>query len=463
LTVCTLRSRFGDPDTWWHLRTGQFIWQTRSVPSVDPFSFTAAGKPWVAQEWLAQLSLYAAWSAGGYQGLQIWSCVLAAAMLLGGYFLCWRRCRDPLTAFLGAMGIWFFSTIGLVARPHLAGYLLLIATMLVMEAGRTADSRWYFALPPLFALWINLHSSFILGIAVVLIGLIGCCFDFRAGLLECHRAPLIVRRRLMLSLLLSIIALLVNPVGPRLVWYPIDVMLHQHLNLGFTTEWQPMAFSDARAWALPAVAGLILLTALLKRSVLCLDELALLTAGFLFAAQHGRMLFVFGIFAMPILCRLLAAAPARSRKEHPAFNAVLLGMIACGVWVALPDEHTLRTQVETHVPAAAVDFIERNHLQGPLLNEYGFGGYLIWRMPERRVFIDGRADVYEPAGVLAEYLRWATATEDPHLLLNRYGIQVCLLPQGHPLSHVIPLLAGWKQAYADSVAIVFVRQTGPPA
>src|SRR6185436_15487802 len=72
LSVLTVRSRFNDPDLWWHLKTGEIIWNTHSIPSVDLFSFTTNNHPWTAHEWLSQVTIYGGWKAGGYTGLMIW-------------------------------------------------------------------------------------------------------------------------------------------------------------------------------------------------------------------------------------------------------------------------------------------------------------------------------------------------------------------------------------------------------
>src|ERR1700730_708698 len=66
LTVLTVRGRFSDPDMWWHLKTGEIIWNTHSIPQVDVFSFTAAGRPWITQEWLSEVTIYGAYKLGGY-------------------------------------------------------------------------------------------------------------------------------------------------------------------------------------------------------------------------------------------------------------------------------------------------------------------------------------------------------------------------------------------------------------
>ncbi len=92
-----------------------------------------------------------------------------------------------------------------------------------------------------------------------------------------------------------------------------------------------------------------------------------------------------------------------------------------------------------------------------MLNEYVFGDYLIWALPEQKVFIDGRGDVFDWTGVFAEYGRWATLSEDPNLLLNRHGVRFCLLSKSSPMAHVMDLLPNWRRTYSDDVAAIFVR------
>src|SRR3989442_3061953 len=87
LTVLTVRSRLNDPDLWWHLKTGEIIWTTHSIPRTDLFSFTTNNHAWTAHEWLSQVSIYGAWKLGGYTGLMIWLCVFPSALFIAGYVL----------------------------------------------------------------------------------------------------------------------------------------------------------------------------------------------------------------------------------------------------------------------------------------------------------------------------------------------------------------------------------------
>jgi len=397
---------------------------------------------------------------GGYSGLMLWVCALGSLVLIAGYALCWLCSGNGKIAFLGAMGIWFFGTIGLVVRPHLIGLLLLSCELIILQLGRTRDTRWYFALPPLFALWINLHSSFAFGLIVLAVVLACSLPTLQAGLLITRPSPKQDTKRLAVCLALSIAALFLNPIGPKLIWYPLDVMINQPLNVASVSEWQPAPFSDGRAWALVGIAGLILLVPILRRTSLLLEELVLASLAFVLAAQHQRMLFLFGIVAMPIVCRILADTwqQNESRREHVVVNGVLLAIVAVAVISGFPKQRNLVSLVDGVMPVRALDYIRHAGLSGPMVNEYVFGGYLIWAAPERKVFIDGRADVYEAAGVLAEYGRWATVRESPNALLDRHGIRLCLMSRTHPMTRIMPLLANWKTVYSDDLSVVFARQ-----
>src|SRR5580700_8521210 len=81
LAVLTVRSRFNEPDLWWHLKTGEIIWNTHSIPRTDLFSFTTNNHAWIAHEWLSQVTIYGAWRFGGYTGLMLWLCVFSSLLL----------------------------------------------------------------------------------------------------------------------------------------------------------------------------------------------------------------------------------------------------------------------------------------------------------------------------------------------------------------------------------------------
>jgi hypothetical protein len=191
-----------------------------------------------------------------------------------------------------------------------------------------------------------------------------------------------------------------------------------------------------------------------------MHEVLLLAAGTWLAVSHQRMTFVFGILAAPLVTRLCAEAwgASASERDHPVANAALIVASLLLAIAAFPQRAALMKQVEDHNPVKAVEFINAHPLSGHMLNDWIYGGYLIWAAPAHPVFIDGRGDVFEWTGVMSDFGNWATLREDPRILLDKYSIDFCLLSRGSPMSHVLPLLPGWRPAYSDDTAIVFVHE-----
>ena len=459
LAVLTVRARFDDPDMWWHLKMGEVIWTTHAIPLADTFSYTTNHQASIPQEWLAQLTIYSAYKWGGYSGLMLWLCFFPGALVIAGYGLCTLYSGNLKVAFLGAMLIWLFGTIAFSIRPQVIAYLLLIAELLLIHLGRTRNPRWFFCLPIVFAVWINCHGSFILGIIVTGVFFFSSLFSFRLGSLVSQRWDPHCRRMLVLALVLSVAALFLNPVGIKQILYPFDTMLNMHLLMGNVAEWAPLNLKEARGVALLTVLLCGFLLVAMRRSEILLEELLLLALGTWLAVSHVRMLFAFGILAAPILTRQLSTSWEGYNIEEDRIwpNAVLIGVSVLAVVLAFPSRQNLEKQVEEQSPQKAVEFIKANRLSGPMLNDYGFGGYLIWAAPEHPVFIDGRTDIYEWSGVLGEFENWANLRSDPNALLQKYKIGFCLLERQSPMVRLLPLLHEWKIVYSDNNAVILVR------
>jgi len=460
VTVCTVRERFDDPDLWLHLKTGQIVWNTHHVPQSDTFSYTTHHQPTIPHEWLAQTLIFAAYRLGGYTGLMLWLCLACSAIVIATYAFCAVYSGNAKVSLAGGMLVWFFATIGFAIRPQLIGYLLLIVELAALHLGEIRDRRWFFVLPPLFAVWVNVHGSFSLGLVLACILLFNSFFDFEKGLLVAQRWRRNTRRTFALALAASFPALLLNPSGMRLVLYPFHALGSMTVAVSPVSEWQPPSMGDPRSLGMMAALACIVLLAVVRRSPLFLQEALFLAAGTYLASSHRRLFFVFGILAAPVLCRLLADtwdkyAPERDR---PAANAVLIVLALFVCWLAFPSKENLEAQVAAKSPVDAVKFIERSHLSGPMLNDWGNGGYLVWAAPDHPDFIDGRGDPFDETGVTQEFGDWATLRTDPRILLDKYAISFCLLSRDAPMSFVLPLLPDWKLAYADAGFMVFERK-----
>ena len=283
-------------------------------------------------------------------------------------------------------------------------------------------------------------------------------FEFELGSLVSHRW-IRYRNRSSWSLIGSVAALLVNPVGIKQILYPFDTLMNMHFTMANVEEWSPLKLNEARGIGLMAIVFCCFLLPIARKAELFLDELLLLGMGTWLAVGHLRMLIVFGILAAPILSRQLAGFWENYdvEKDRMLPNAVLISLSLLIVFVAFPSRQNLESQVEAKSPVKAVAYMKDNHLAGPILNEYGFGGYLIWAAPEYPVMMDGRGDVYEWSGFMGEFGNWMGLQSDPNLMLNKYKVNLCLLSSTSPMVHVFPLLRGWKQVYSDNISVIFVR------
>jgi len=463
LAVLTVRSRFDDPDLWWNLKTGEVIWTTHTIPVYDLFSYTTNHHAWIPHEWLAQLVIYAAYHWGGYSGLMFLLCLLTSTLLLAGYALCSLYSGNAKVGFMGALIVWLFSTIGLAIRAQMIGYIFLIVFLLVIQLGRTRNPRWFFCLPLLFAVWVNCHASFILGLIVGAVYWATSLLTFRAGSLESKRWDYHCRRNLGYSLIFSAGALFLNPGGIKQILYPLETIINMPLLVGNVAEYAPLRMSEPRGIALMALLLASFLLVMTHRSRMYWDEAMLLVLATWMAVSHMRMLFVFGILAAPILSRQFSDLwdGYDEQTDRPGLNAAMIAVALIVVWFAFPSRWNLEEQVAATSPVHAVEFIKANHLSGPMLNDHAFGGYLIWAAPEHPVFLDGRTDVFEWTGVFGEFGNWATLRSDPDGLLKKYSISFCLLNPESPMVRVLPLLPDWKVIYSDSNSVILARTPGP--
>ncbi|HUY82430.1 MAG TPA: hypothetical protein VMU92_11965 [Acidobacteriaceae bacterium] len=463
LAELTVRNRFDDPDMWWHLKTGQVIWNSHHIPTTDLFSYTTHHHAWVPHEWLSQVLIYGAYRLGGYSGLMVWLCVLAAALAIAGYLLCAEYSGNAKVGFLGGALVWFFSTMVLAVRPQMIGYLLLEVELLLLWLGHKRSLRWFYGLPVLMAVWVNCHASFFFGL-IVLGVFVGCSFlDFEVGSLVAERWSEVQRRTLAIASGLSAVAVFLNPVGVRQVLYPVNTLFHQHIVVAMIDEWKPLPLNDPRGIALLGILAFIGLYVIAQRTArIYVHEVVLLAMGAWLGLGHKRMVIVFGILAAMVVARLLAKSwkGYDAEKDKPVANAVLLALAALIVVVAFPSRNDLMRQVEQKSPVKAVEYVKAHHLTGNMMNTFTNGGYLIWALPEHPVFVDGRADVYEWTGVLPEVAAWATAKSDPNTLLDKYEVSFCLLERGTQIANEMRLLPNWKPVYADRQSVIFVRTSG---
>src|ERR1019366_3884255 len=252
-------------------------------------------------------------------------------------------------------------------------------------------------------------------------------------------------------------ALFVNPFGYKLVLYPYTLLLPQKGVMQHIEEWQPVHFSTVNGKLALIVIFALLVAALFSRRPWTLDE-ALLTAFAVWTAlSHVRFLFFAGLILVPILAPRLKLFPPYERDlDKPWLNAGIIAAVVGGLIFFFPSAAQLQQKVDEEYPKAALDFMQRQHINGRIFNQYKWGGYMEWNAPALKTFIDGRADIFVYNGVFEDFLS-ATALEHSFEILDKYKIDYVFLQPKEPLDYLLEHSSSWHPIYSDKVAVLFER------
>ncbi|HEY1427384.1 MAG TPA: hypothetical protein VGF50_11980 [Caulobacteraceae bacterium] len=447
---------FIDGDTNWHVAAGHWILAHHTVPTTDPFSYTWAGKRWVAHEWLSEVLMALAYDGGGWSGV-----VLLIGAAAGLAF--WMIARE-LQLWLGPLG----QIIGLAltfcclcdfiyARPHIIAMPVLVFWTRQLLAARRAGKAPPLELAPLMVLWANLHASFIFGLA-----LIG---PFALEALVAQPDKLRTLRDWAFFGIVAAAFALATPQGFEGIRFPFMVLGMKVLpNI---LEWRGANFQN------PTWFEAALLTTLffgLWRGVKIPFFRMILLVGLLYMAlEHVRQEAVLAALAPLLLAEPFGRAlkPTRDgpRLAPPvgwkpdwripsvpvAVTLAVIAAVVVGARLATP----LVRRDNANVPVTAITHVPPELLGQHVFNEYAFGGYLIFKGV--KPYVDGRADMYGDAFV-KEYLQIAGGAQpDVDNAFRRWNITWAIISPRDGLVRVLGDRPGWRELYRDAFAVVFAR------
>jgi hypothetical protein len=448
--------RIAESDIWWVLRNAQHLVNTHSFPRVDSYSFTAAGSPWLDKEWLSGLAYYGGFQALGLRGLLLVYFSVLVLIYVGVYLRCCYAGADRKDAVVATLAAICLGGVSIAPRTLLFGWLCMAGLLLLIDLfPRHERSIWL--VPPLFALWINLHGSWVFGLAVLSITVAAGLVEGEWGLVVATRWTRRQLTQLLLVCLASVAALFVNPFGYKLVWYPFDLGFRQHAVVNFMDEWQPVDFSTWNGKLAMLLILALLAAGLFSARKWRLVDIALTSFALWTALSHSRFMFFAGLVIVPILApRMTLFEPYRPELEKPWLNAAIIAVVVSLMIVFLPSNASLQQRIDAEYPKAALDFMEANHIKGRIFNQYKFGGYMDWHTRDLKPFIDGRADIFVYNGVFDDFIK-ATALHDSLEILDKYKIDYVLYEPNQPLSYLLEHSGQWRPIYSDSSAVLFER------
>lgn len=439
---------FADGDVSWHVAAGQWMIAHGKVPFTDPFSYSAAGKPWVAHEWLSEVVMGAAYNLAGFSGVAVLLIASLSTLMLLLWLELGRWLRPVMTAAI-LMAVMVTIIPFLTARPMALTWPLLafwtVRLMHARERGR-APPLW---LALVMLLWVNLHASFALGL--LLIG----PFALEALIEENDKKRVIVGWGSFG--LLCAVACLINPNTTTAFLMPIGAFTSKNITL--IQEFRPtdMSFTPGFEYSLLLLLAMCLGRGAKVRPIMLLAVLGMLHL----ALQHMRHQVLFVIVAALLLARPIGSTEEGETSQDgallPAPRLLRLAtagfVLLAGIRLAQP----LSPPDSTVNPMSAMAAIPPELRDKPVLNSYSTGGPLILR--GIKPFIDGRTDVYGDRFVL-DYKR---LLEGDRAALGqaeqRWNFRWALIAaDDNALLSMLDSSPEWRRIRADRFAVTFVRR-----
>jgi len=457
---------FSSDAIWCHLRTGRWILQNHAIPRTGLFSQLSNSR-WIDFSWLYDAFCGAVYALLGLRAVPLLLMMFNVALAAVTFLVAGGRHKFWSAAALSALAQFTF----LYRRPlpNLFSICFLgLALHWILEARRGNDFTHLLWLPPLFWLWANLDAQFVLGLVLLSMLLLAEITERTLRLPgiwndDAQRIPLV---RLVAIVAACFVATLITP-------YHIHLIPAALQSAYSPTLFKNFAFMAAMSFRQPEhyVLTLLLFSACLglgRQRLHDIFKILLLTLWAALAFWIQRDSWTIVLPSIAILGEAIGihgdecvAAGQRRGDKECLYVAAGVAILLTFSFFSLPTNQILETRLERVLPAKACDYIQDNHLAGPIFNDYGWGGYLMWRLPEYPVSIDERLNLYgdEFSGAYFEVVMGKRRMET---LSSFARAQIILLPVNLSMAKAlttIPVLQQqFREVYRDEVAIVLVRR-----
>jgi hypothetical protein len=441
-----------------HLTLGKIIWETHAVPRINLFSYTAPDSPFINHHWLGEVFLYLGSVVFGLKGLIVAkACILTLAFAMA-FFASYRKEQGLEAVALGllALSILIERT---DVRPEMFSFLFFGWYLFILF--RKPYGGWLWSLPIVALIWVNTHIYFFLAPTTVALFVIGQIA--REGWQGLRRY---------LSLVAAVgVAVLMNPWGWQGATYPLRVFG----NYGYSVVENQTPFflrsfgysqftTHAVYLGIALVAILLMVNAKRWRENIFLIGLAMVS-GWL-ALDMIRNFPIFALALMPIAMRLIQQAKMPEIKISWTVPVFLVALIYAVMSNQLYAQAGMSQRFGLEVPAGAqraVDFFRDHHLKGPIFNNFDIGSFLIWKLPEEKVFIDGRPEAYPADFIQKVYIPMQDNEQVWNKYSKEYNIQTIfwnsydITPWSQTFLERISRDKAWKQVYHEYGTVIFVR------
>lgn len=462
LVIAVAAWRFGrttaDPDLWGHLLTGLETLDAGSYVSVDRWSYLTEGQAWINHPWLGQVVMALAYHHFGSAGLVVLKSVLALGVVAVLYWWLIRKGLEPVrAAMVGLLAVLVLTpTLG-TFRPQVFTVVCAVVLLLVMVGVDSGRIRLLWFLPPLFALWANLHGGYLAGLAIVAVWAVIHLWRDRSRF---RYAPFA-------AVTASVLASFSNPQG----WGRLTFLLETAtVSRPEIQDWQPIDVTS------PVGIGYLILSAAMIAALwvdrehvnwaLGLPLLALIVAP-LGAWRHLQLfapaIVILGAAHLSKLSDETGSGHSHGGLDHGRGRAVAgalaLTVAAAGAGLGGFASCIRVDASQFEIPQRAAVAWARVGPEGNAVVPFNWGEYIRWHFgPEILVSTDGRRETIYSEEVHQANLDFMEGRANWEDLLELAPADWIIAPTASPVVDLVPGWDEWNVVYQDSTATLFSHE-----
>ncbi len=443
-----------DPDFWGHLQFGKDVYELKSIPQSDTYSYSAYGTKSINHEWLAELIFYSIYFNFSSFGLVLFKFFIALVLSI----ILYKEIKDNIQSKLLLVAVFLVSikviSYGFAVRTQIFTYLFFAIVLLALKRHENdGDNSLLFCLPPIFLVWSNLHGGFVAALAVMA--------AYITIKLASRSFP---DKKIIYVALLSLSATLVNPYGIDLWEFLLRSMTHTPLL--YISEWNRVYASATfiNYFILLAITVIVLIRQKLKPF-----EYILIISGacYSFAVNRHTVLFsiIFAIFLPKYIGNIFDSFYQRL-EQRLSNNFFMISCLLCSLfffWVTFFNSPANASKIlvpSNKYPVDAIEFLKTNEIHGNIFPWFDWGEMVIGEMStSSKVFFDGRFGIVYDGQFIREYFEVVYSQRDYKSYLGKYPeTDIFLLDRSNSLSASLSDDPDYELVFSSDLSSVFLKK-----
>jgi hypothetical protein len=468
-----------DPDMGWHLMDGEYLFSHNfQAAHRDIFSFTMPNFPLIMHEWMTEIAMYFIYSNWGLLPLSLFfAIVTTSAFLLATFGVRAEKEHKIIAAMLAVIA--GAPIIGV--RPQMVNLLGLALTIyLIFGLRKDREFRGIYFLPLIFAVWVNSHAGFAVGLFFLAVFL---CVELGklivARLLGRGKKEVFLRisekiirgsldfkvwLKLVSITAVSVLATLLNPYGWKIYIEVFSTIFDQY-SKKIISEWLPVTVHNPMSWQFLIYLALFLILVLFSWRRLDYTYFLVTLPFLLLGFSSWRHMPIFLIVSTPLWVNIVESVSGKELLRLVNRWWILTILLILIILVAkqqvqqtIPRTLSVEKLAENNYPWEAVEYLKANPQPGNMLNEYNWGGFLIWQYPEKKVFIDGRMPSWKMGDlrIFESFSKIMSGEEGWSEELAKYDVSFALVYNNDFNKRKFRSI-GWKEVFRKGPALIMKR------